>query len=185
VPADSANICTFDRIFTRIGASDNLALGLSTFMVEMVETANILNNATENSFVILDEIGRGTSTYDGMSIAWAILEYLYTKINAKTLFATHYHQLMQLEQNFKGIKNYHISVKEIDGRLVFLRKLEKGPLDKSYGIEVAKLAGLPSMVIERAKEIEANLDKKNDCNNNIDIDIEKNNKTSVQKTLLG
>ncbi len=195
VPCDESDICTFDRIFTRIGASDNLALGLSTFMVEMVETANILNNATENSFIILDEIGRGTSTYDGMSIAWAILEHIYTKINAKTLFATHYHQLMQLEQDFKGIKNYHISVKEIEGNLVFLRKLEQGPLDKSYGIQVAKLAGLPRGVIERAKEIEANLDKKNDVNINNEIidhsnqktnsnDI-KSNKSSVQKTLLG
>ncbi len=161
VPCDSADICIIDKIYTRIGASDNLALGLSTFMVEMVETANILNNATQNSFIVLDEIGRGTSTYDGMSIAWAVLEYICTKIKAKTLFATHYHQLTQLENSYSGIKNYHISAKEIDGRLVFLRKVESGGLDKSYGIAVAKLAGLPNSVIERAKEIEASLDKRN------------------------
>lgn len=162
VPCDSCDMCIFDRIFTRIGASDNLALGLSTFMVEMVETANILNNATQNSFIILDEIGRGTSTYDGMSIAWSVLEYIYSKINAKTLFATHYHQLMQLDSQYKGVKNYHISAKEIDGNLIFLRKIEQGGVDKSYGISVAKLAGLPISVIERAKEIEQSLDKKQD-----------------------
>lgn len=160
VPCDEADICIIDRIYTRIGASDNLALGLSTFMVEMIETANILNNATQNSFVVLDEIGRGTSTYDGMSIAWAVLEYICTKIKAKTLFATHYHQLTQLENNYSGVKNYHISAKEIEGTLVFLRKVESGGVDKSYGIAVANLAGLPHSVIERAKEIEASLDKK-------------------------
>lgn len=179
VPCDSSNICTFDRLFTRIGASDNLALGLSTFMVEMVETANILNNATDDSFIILDEIGRGTSTYDGMSIASSILEYLYTKVRAKTLFATHYHQLMQLESNYKGIKNYHISAKEVDGNLIFLRKIESGPLDKSYGISVAKLAGLPEEVISRAKEIEYYLDKKSEdlkiMPNEKDFKIEEHN----------
>lgn len=168
VPCDSSDICIFDRIFTRIGASDNLALGLSTFMVEMVETANILNNATKNSFIILDELGRGTSTYDGMSIAWAVLEYIYQKINAKTLFATHYHQLIQLDSKYSGVKNYHISAKEIDGNLIFLRKVEEGGIDKSYGIAVAKLAGLPQDVIDRAREIEQNIDKKTIVTDNVD-----------------
>jgi len=188
VPCDSCSICISDRIFTRIGASDNLALGLSTFMVEMVETANILNNATENSFIILDEIGRGTSTYDGMSIAWSVLEYICKKINAKTLFATHYHQLMQLENEFKTIKNYHISAKDIDGKLVFLRKVERGGIDKSFGIAVAKLAGLPEEVILRAKEVESKLDKNSNNFSNKYVVNKVGNKTNdkkcIQKTLF-
>lgn len=160
IPAEYAEINPVDKIFTRIGASDNLSLGLSTFMVEMIETANILNNATENSFIILDEIGRGTSTYDGISIAWSVLEYIHTKINAKTLFATHYHELTQLENEFKGITNYNFGAKEIDNQIVFLRKIEKGSINKSFGIEVANLAGLPKMVIEKAKEIEKKLENK-------------------------
>lgn len=160
IPAEFAEINPVDKIFTRIGASDNLSLGLSTFMVEMIETANILNNATENSFIILDEIGRGTSTYDGISIAWSVLEYIHNKINAKTLFATHYHELTQLENEFKNIKNYNFGAKEIDNQIVFLRKIEKGSINKSFGIEVANLAGLPKSVIEKAKEIEKKLENK-------------------------
>ncbi len=153
VPADKADICLVDRIFTRIGASDDLAVGQSTFMVEMIEVANILNFSTNNSLIILDEVGRGTSTFDGLSIAWAVVEYLSKKLNAKTLFATHYHELMELEGKYDGVKNFCISIKEIGGRLVFLRKIMRGSATKSYGIEVAGLAGLPNEVIDRAKEL--------------------------------
>ena len=153
VPAESADICLIDRIFTRIGASDDLAVGQSTFMVEMIEVANILHFATNNSLIILDEVGRGTSTFDGLSIAWSVVEYLSKNLSAKTLFATHYHELMQLESKFDGVKNYCISIKEIGGKLVFLRKIMRGSATKSYGIEVANLAGLPNNVIERAKEL--------------------------------
>jgi DNA mismatch repair protein MutS len=144
-----------DRIFTRVGASDDLASGQSTFMVEMNEVANILRNATSNSLLILDEIGRGTSTFDGLSIAWAVVEHISnTKlIGAKTLFATHYHELTELEGKLNGVNNYCIAVKEKGDDIVFLRKIVKGGADKSYGIQVAKLAGLPDTVIERAKEI--------------------------------
>lgn len=158
VPAEKANIGLVDRIFTRIGARDNLAMGQSTFMVEMNEVANILNNATERSFVILDEVGRGTSTFDGLSIAWSVVEYIFEKIKAKTLFATHYYQITELEEKFAGIKNYHISVKEHNGEIIFLRKILRGSIDKSYGIEVAKLAGIPKQVIERAKVIESQME---------------------------
>jgi DNA mismatch repair protein MutS len=158
VPAESAVIPLTDKIFTRIGAHDNLSLGLSTFMVEMIETANILNNSTKKSFIILDEVGRGTSTYDGLSIAWAVLEYIYTKIGAKTLFATHYHQMTDLEYKYSGIKNYYISAKEFDNNLIFLRKVLPGSIDKSYGIAVAKLAGLPQEVINNALQIEKELE---------------------------
>jgi len=155
VPASSANIGIVDRIFTRVGASDDLASGQSTFMVEMNEVANILRNATSNSLLILDEIGRGTSTFDGLSIAWAVVEHISnTKlIGAKTLFATHYHELTELEGKLNGVNNYCIAVKEKGDDIVFLRKIVKGGADKSYGIQVAKLAGLPDTVIERAKEI--------------------------------
>ncbi len=155
VPASSANIGIVDRIFTRVGASDDLASGQSTFMVEMNEVANILRNATSNSLLILDEIGRGTSTFDGLSIAWAVVEHISnTKlIGAKTLFATHYHELTELEGKLSGVNNYCIAVKEKGDDIVFLRKIVKGGADKSYGIQVAKLAGLPDTVIERAKEI--------------------------------
>ncbi|MBR2969860.1 MAG: DNA mismatch repair protein MutS [Clostridia bacterium] len=153
VPAESADICIVDRIFTRIGASDDLAVGQSTFMVEMIEVANILNYCTNNSLIILDEVGRGTSTFDGLSIAWSVIEYLSTKLNAKTLFATHYHELMQLEGMYPGIKNFCISIKEIGGKLVFLRKIMRGSATRSYGIEVANLAGLPADIISRAKEL--------------------------------
>ncbi len=155
VPAKSANIGVVDRIFTRVGASDDLASGQSTFMVEMNEVANILRNATSNSLLILDEIGRGTSTFDGLSIAWAVIEHISNKklLGAKTLFATHYHELTELEGKINNVNNYCIAVKECGDDIVFLRKIVKGGADKSYGIQVAKLAGVPDMVIDRAKEI--------------------------------
>ncbi|MDE6626868.1 MAG: DNA mismatch repair protein MutS [Lachnospiraceae bacterium] len=155
VPAASANIGIVDRIFTRVGASDDLASGQSTFMVEMSEVANILRNATANSLLILDEIGRGTSTYDGLSIAWAVVEYISSKdlLGAKTLFATHYHELTELEGKLDSVNNYCISVKESGEDIVFLRKIIKGGADKSYGIQVAKLAGVPEVVLSRAREI--------------------------------
>jgi len=159
VPATSADIGIVDRIFTRVGASDDLASGQSTFMVEMSEVANILRNATSNSLLILDEIGRGTSTYDGLSIAWAVVEYISSMdlLGAKTLFATHYHELTELEGKLEGVNNYCISVKESGDDIVFLRKIIKGGADKSYGIQVAKLAGVPEVVLARAKEIAAEL----------------------------
>ena len=155
VPAKSANICISDRIFTRVGASDDLASGQSTFMVEMTEVANILRNATSKSLLILDEIGRGTSTFDGLSIAWAVVEYISDSrlLGAKTLFATHYHELTELEGKIDNVNNYCIAVKEKGDDIVFLRKIVKGGADKSYGIQVAKLAGVPDLVINRAKEI--------------------------------
>ena len=159
VPASEAKICIVDRIFTRIGASDDLAIGQSTFMVEMVEVSNILTFATNKSLIILDEVGRGTSTNDGMSIASSVVEYLSKTLNCKTLFATHYHELMHLEGNLSGVKNYCISIKEIGGELVFLRKIMRGSATKSYGIEVASLAGIPKQVIDRAKEILAELEQ--------------------------
>jgi DNA mismatch repair protein MutS len=152
VPARSARLPIVDRIFTRIGASDNLARGRSTFMVEMTETAAILNTATPRSLILLDEIGRGTSTYDGLAIAWAVVEYIHSTSKAKTLFATHYHELTELDR-LPGVKNFHVSVKENAGGIVFLRKVEPGAADRSYGIEVAKLAGLPPDVIVRAREV--------------------------------
>lgn len=151
VPADSAEICLVDRIFTRIGASDDLAVGQSTFMVEMVEVSNILRFATNKSLIILDEVGRGTSTHDGLSIAWSVVDYLSLHLTCKTLFATHYHELMQLEGKLDGVKNYCISIKEIAGELVFLRKIMRGSATRSYGIEVASLAGLPKEVVDKAK----------------------------------
>lgn len=159
VPAQSADISIVDRIFTRVGASDDLASGQSTFMVEMSEVANILRNATANSLLILDEIGRGTSTYDGLSIAWAVVEYISSKdlLGAKTLFATHYHELTELEGKLESVNNYCISVKESGEDIVFLRKIIKGGADKSYGIQVAKLAGVPEVVLARAREIAAEL----------------------------
>jgi len=155
VPAASAKIGLVDRIFTRVGASDDLASGQSTFMVEMTEVANILRNATRNSLIILDEIGRGTSTFDGLSIAWAVVEYICNtrQIGAKTLFATHYHELTELEGKLSSVSNYCVAVKEKGDDIVFLRKIVKGGADKSYGIQVAKLAGVPGPVIERAKEL--------------------------------
>ena len=161
VPADEAEIGIVDRIFTRIGASDDLAAGQSTFMVEMSEMANIINNATKDSLLILDEIGRGTSTFDGLSIAWSVLEHIANPIlcGAKTLFATHYHELSELEGKLDGVVNYRISVKEIGDDVLFLRKIVRGSADKSFGIQVAKLAGLPDSVVERAKEILRSLEQ--------------------------
>ena len=155
VPAASAKIGIVDRIFTRVGASDDLASGQSTFMVEMNEVANILRNATSNSLLILDEIGRGTSTYDGLSIAWAVVEHISNPklLGAKTLFATHYHELTELEGKLNNVNNYCVAVKEKGDDIVFLRKIVKGGADKSYGIQVAKLAGVPDSVIARAREI--------------------------------
>lgn len=161
VPAKSAHISITDRIFTRVGASDDLAFGQSTFMVEMSEVANILANATEKSLVVLDEIGRGTSTFDGLSIAWAVVEYIAKNLKCKTLFATHYHELSELEGVIGGVKNYKITVKEINDSVVFLRKIVRGHANKSFGIEVAQLAGVPEKVIDRAKEISKNLESVN------------------------
>ncbi len=175
VPAKSAEIALTDRIFTRVGASDDLALGQSTFMVEMMEVANILQNATNKSLIILDEIGRGTSTFDGLSIAWAVIEYLSNNMNAKTLFSTHYHELTELENFLPGVKNYKISVKEFNGNIVFLRKIVRGGASRSFGIEVAALAGVPNEVIVRAKQISEMLEQ-NDTTKNLNI------KTATDKT---
>lgn len=159
IPATKAEIGLTDRIFTRVGANDDLSRGQSTFMVEMNETANITNNATERSLVILDEIGRGTSTFDGLSIAWSVAEYLHDAVKARTLFATHYHELTELEMTRSGVKNFNIAVREWNDQIIFLRKIVRGGADKSYGIQVARLAGLPAGVIARAKEILGNLEQ--------------------------
>ena len=154
VPAASANIPLTDKIFTRVGASDNISGGESTFMVEMNETASIINNLSDRSLILLDEIGRGTSTYDGISIAWSIVEYLHqSKYAPKTLFATHYHELNELENKFDRIKNYHVTIKEIGNKIIFLRKLALGGSTHSFGIHVAKMAGMPNSLIDRANEI--------------------------------
>jgi DNA mismatch repair protein MutS len=153
VPAESALLPIVDRVFTRIGAADNLARGRSTFMVEMTETAVILNTATARSLIVLDEIGRGTSTYDGLALAWAVVEHIQRTIRAKTLFATHYHELTELASQLEGVRNLHVSVKESGDQILFLRRVEPGAADKSYGIEVARLAALPMSVIERARQI--------------------------------
>jgi DNA mismatch repair protein MutS len=153
VPADSAALPLIDRIFTRIGASDNLARGRSTFMVEMTETAVILNTASPRSFIVLDEIGRGTATYDGLALAWAVVEHIHQRTRAKTLFATHYHELTELAEQLEGVRNLRVTVKEAGDRIIFLRRVEPGKADRSYGIEVARLAGLPISVIERAREV--------------------------------
>ena len=167
VPAEYAHIGIVDKVFTRVGASDDLSSGESTFMVEMMEVANILKNATDRSLVILDEIGRGTSTYDGLSIAWAVAEYV-SKLKCKTLFATHYHELVELDGKIEGVKNYHITVKERGEDIIFLRKIVEGGTDESYGIHVAKLAGVPKEVTNRANEILFKLEKKNIINGKID-----------------
>jgi len=159
VPAKQARIDLVDRIFTRIGASDDLARGQSTFMVEMSETANILNNATRNSLIILDEIGRGTSTFDGLSLAWGIVEHLHNQVGAKTLFATHYHELTELARRLARLRNFNVAVREWNDQIIFLRKIVAGGTDKSYGIQVARLAGVPKSVLTRAKEILSNLEE--------------------------
>ncbi len=161
VPARKARIGLLDRVFTRVGAGDDLAQGRSTFMVEMQEAANILNNATARSLIVLDEIGRGTSTFDGISIAWAVAEYLHNTptVKAKTLFATHYHELTDLARTLRGVKNYTVEVREHGDSVVFLRRIKPGTADKSYGIHVARLAGMPDEVIDRSREILANLEE--------------------------
>ena len=180
VPAKQAQIPITDRIFTRIGATDDLAFGQSTFMVEMTEVANILRNATPNSLILLDEIGRGTSTFDGLSIAWAVMEYISQNLVSKTLFSTHYHELTELEGNLRGVKNYNISVKEFNGEIVFLRKIVRGGASKSFGIEVAGLAGLPDCIIKRAKEILKSLEMA-DINNKVAIEAEKQGELATLK----
>ena len=189
VPAETAFLGLVDKIFTRVGASDNLAAGESTFLVEMNEAANILNNATPHSLILLDEVGRGTSTFDGLSIAWSLAEYLHNNANvaAKTLFATHYHELNELENLYDRIVNYNVQVKEHDGKVIFLRKLVPGGADHSYGIQVANMAGLPSIVIERAKEILQNLESHSldIVNQNDDISQGVNAKKQAAKKLSG
>ncbi len=186
VPAKKAVISITDRIFTRVGASDNLASGQSTFMVEMSEVSNILNNATSNSLLILDEIGRGTSTFDGLSIAWAVLEHIAdtAKCGAKTLFATHYHELTELEGKLPGIKNYRISVKEVGDDIIFLRRIVRGGADKSFGVQVARLAGLPEAVIARAKELLRQLEAA-DINRDLFNDLSASGNDTQQLTLFG
>lgn len=169
VPAQEANLCVVDRVFTRVGASDNLTQGVSTFMAEMQEAANILNNATKDSLVILDELGRGTSTYDGVSIAWSIIEYIHNNLGAKTIFATHYHELTEIADKLEKAENYCVAVTENEGNVVFLHKIIKGASSESYGIEVAKLAGLPFEIIEKAKNILKNLEKKIDLSSPIKV----------------
>jgi DNA mismatch repair protein MutS len=159
IPASNAHIGVTDRIFTRIGASDVLTKGQSTFMVEMIEVSNIIHNATDKSLIVLDEVGRGTSTFDGISIAWAVAEHILNEIQARTLFATHYNELTELSLTHDGVRNYNVSVKEWGDEIIFLRKIERGPADKSYGIQVARLAGIPNEIITRAKEVLANLEK--------------------------
>jgi DNA mismatch repair protein MutS len=159
VPAKTMQLPLFDRVFTRVGASDNLAQGQSTFLVEMIETANILNSAGPSSLILLDEIGRGTSTFDGLSLAWAIIEQIQKNIKALTLFATHYHELTELENIYPDIKNYNVAVKLFNDQMIFIRKIERGGADQSYGIQVARLAGIPSRVIRRAQEILKNLEE--------------------------
>lgn len=160
VPAKEAKLCLVDSIFTRVGARDDLSSGMSTFMVEMTETAYILHHATEKSLILLDEVGRGTSTYDGLSIAWAVAEYIYNTVKAKTLFATHYHELTRLAQDHPGVRNFNVAVKEEGERVIFLRKIMEGPIDKSYGIFVARLAGLPPDVLNRARLLLSEFEQK-------------------------
>ena len=182
VPAETAKIGVVDKIFTRVGASDDLSMGQSTFMVEMMEVATILKEATKNSLVILDEIGRGTSTYDGLSIAWAVAEFIAdkNKCGAKTLFATHYHELIGLEEKLEGVKNYSIAVKEKGEDIIFLRKIIRGGTDESYGIHVAKLAGVPKVVTSKANEILRSLERKNILNGKKQ---EKQDKNKVERTI--
>ena len=163
VPAEAARIGVVDKIFTRVGASDNISVGESTFMVEMNEAANILNNISERSLILFDELGRGTSTYDGISIAWAIVEHIHEhpKAQAKTLFATHYHELNEMERSYKRIANYNVSVHEADGKVIFLRKLVRGGSEHSFGIHVARLAGMPQSIVKRAEQILKQLECEN------------------------
>jgi DNA mismatch repair protein MutS len=188
VPAEEASIGIVDRIFTRIGASDYLTRGQSTFMVEMIETANILNNATERSLILLDEVGRGTSTFDGISIAWATAEYISSRIKARTLFATHYNELTDLAHALDGARNFNIAVKEWGDEIIFLRKVEEGPADKSYGIQVARLAGLPGSVLTSAKKVLNRLEKQHigetDSRGNRQLDLFAARQDSALNTLM-
>ena len=160
VPVSEARIGLVDKIFTRVGASDNISLGESTFMVEMNETASILNNLSDRSLILLDEIGRGTSTYDGISIAWAMVEYLHEyRFKAKTLFATHYHELNEMENSFPRVKNFNVSIKEMNNRIIFLRKLKRGGSEHSFGIHVARMAGMPGSLVRRANEVLAEMEE--------------------------
>ena len=172
VPAKEAKMPVFDQIFTRIGASDDLVSGESTFMVEMLEAANAIKNATKNSLILFDELGRGTATYDGMSLAQAILEYTHDMIGCKTLFSTHYHELTSLEKNLRYLRNKHVSATEEDDNIIFLHKVLDGSVDKSYGINVAKLAGLPTEVITRASEILATYEEMDNDDNHKEISIQ-------------
>lgn len=183
VPAESAAIGVVDKIFTRVGASDNISMGESTFMVEMNEAAGIINNLSQRSLVLFDELGRGTSTYDGISIAWAIVEYIHEhpKAKAKTLFATHYHELNEMEKLFPRIKNFNVSVKEVDGKVIFMRKLVPGGSEHSFGIHVAKLAGLPCNVVNRANEILAQLEQNNSREGLSTVEVEKKSKKTVKE----
>ena len=187
VPAKEAKIGICDRIFTRVGASDDLASGQSTFMVEMTEVANILRNATKNSLLILDEIGRGTSTFDGLSIAWAVVEHIADPklIGAKALFATHYHELTELEGKLPAVHNYCIAVKEQGEDIVFLRKIIPGGADKSYGIQVAKLAGVPGAVLARAREIADELAERDITKNAASIEVKQGGKVGSGIKALG
>ena len=184
VPAESARIGLVDKIFTRVGASDNISLGESTFMVEMTEAANILNNVTPKSLVLFDELGRGTSTYDGISIAWAIVEYLHEnpRARARTLFATHYHELNEMEKSFPRIHNYNVSVKEVDGKVIFLRKLERGGSEHSFGIHVAEIAGMPRSIVKRAKTVLKELEADNA---NVGAAVKKPDMTNVAQSREG
>ena len=168
VPAKKANIGIFDKIFSRVGASDDLAKGQSTFMIEMIETSAILNTSTDKSLVILDEIGRGTATFDGLAIAWSVLDYLHNKIKPRTLFATHYHELTSLKESLTNLSCHKMVIKEWNDTIIFMHKINKGEADKSYGIHVAKLAGLPIEVVQTAKKILTQLEG-NNSNNNIEI----------------
>ena len=180
VPASIAKIGIVDKLFTRVGASDNLLEGESTFMVEMIEAANILNNTTKKSLILFDEIGRGTSTYDGLSIAWSIVEYLHNnkELQSRTIFATHYHELTELQNKLDRVFNFNISVKEIDEQIIFLRKINQGSSDRSYGINVAHMAGIPAEVVERSHQILNQLINKNSLDTN---SIKKNNITFEKK----
>ena len=186
VPANNAKIPLTDRIFTRVGASDNLSGGESTFMVEMNETASIINNLTSKSLIILDEIGRGTSTYDGISIAWSIAEYLYqSPAKPKTLFATHYHELNELENKFEGIKNYHVTNKEQGNKIIFLRKLAPGGSTHSFGIHVARMAGMPPKLIDRANEILAQLEsERNKQHGSVEVALKELQTSKVQLSIF-
>ncbi|MBQ4033495.1 MAG: DNA mismatch repair protein MutS, partial [Paludibacteraceae bacterium] len=163
VPASEARVGYVDKIFTRVGASDNISMGESTFMVEMNEAASILNNMSERSLVLFDELGRGTSTYDGISIAWAIVEYIHEnpKAKARTLFATHYHELNEMERNFSRVKNFNVSVREIENKVIFLRRLVRGGSEHSFGINVAEIAGMPKSIVKRAKQVLKQLENDN------------------------